>query len=65
MADSGKYKVIAVNAGGESQSIADFLVLEPEVSPEQLRKVSYKLFELSRLYYLHLHNQPTLYKFSF
>lgn len=40
LADSGKYKVLAVNAGGESQSIADFMVLEPQISPEQIRKVN-------------------------
>lgn len=35
--DAGKYMVRAVNAGGEAQSVADFIVLEP--TPERLIEI--------------------------
>lgn len=35
--DAGKYMVRAVNTGGEAQSIADFVVLEP--TPERMIEV--------------------------
>lgn len=35
--DAGKYMVRAVNAGGEAQSIADFIVLEP--TPERMIEI--------------------------
>lgn len=35
--DAGKYMVRAVNTGGEAQSIADFVVLEP--TPDRMIEV--------------------------
>lgn len=35
--DAGKYMVRAVNGGGEAQSIADFIVLEP--TPERMIEI--------------------------